>query len=425
MHITTVLFFIKTIPGEIVTGESNQWAYNPKCPTEDAKQNCDNACMDVNVVCTIACGGNYDCISNCTRAYYSCIEDCPCNKKCFQGCPCPEENEYCIPEVELECEEEYDYEFNQCHDQMQQDMFDCVSECDNHDHDCEIDCFIEFDAELENCPCMSKCEEGCPCESFECPENPNPDPTNPSMPEFLPGVISTNKTNLNNSCYDNHWIENSNPIVDQNGFFGMITHRAISLSYSSLTPEKCIQDCENYGIYEYAAVSNGKECWCGNQPPYNETLFECRIPCSGDRNQYCGGREGIASFYSINAKNGDGCEYKRQISADGSHEVNLIQSCDRCHEYQQSWFTFECPLNYHIMYYFEYFNSESSREPSYFYMTYEGRTTSFVGSSPCETCPDLYDWQSTNLSSVEFQYRIGYYESTGFKLALKCRKDSK
>ena len=127
MHFSKVLVFGQAVFGTLVPDRVNEWAFNPKCPTEEAKQNCDKSCMDINVVCTIACGGNYDCISNCTRSYYTCIEDCPCNKHCFQGCPCPEENEFCIPEVELECDEEFDYEFNQCHDEMQAGMFDCVA----------------------------------------------------------------------------------------------------------------------------------------------------------------------------------------------------------------------------------------------------------------------------------------------------------
>ena len=426
MHSLKILIFLKLVTGKLFPNDLNQWAYNPLCPTEDAKQDCDNACMDVNVVCTIACGGNYDCISNCTRAYYTCIENCPCNKNCFLGCPCPEENEFCIPEVELECEEEFEFEFNQCHDDMQQDMFDCVALCDNHDHDCEINCFIQFDDDLEKCPCMTQCENGCPCEFFDCPMNPNPDP---GMPEYLPGVISTDKFHLNNSCFDNHWVENTiNPVVDRSCDHRMITHYVYTSSYNSMTPQYCIDQCESKKIYEYAAVSNGNECWCGNQPPYNQTLYECRIPCSGDKHQYCGGRDGIASFYKINAQKGDGLTYTNQTSADGSHEISVVESKLNNFEYLQSWFTFECPPNYHIMYYFEQFNlykySSDHDRDSHLYMTYNDQVSSFTGKSPCKTCPDLYDWHTTNSTAVEFQYRVGYYESKGFKMALKCHKKS-
>ena len=428
-----VLNFAPVVFGTLVVPDRvNDWAYNPKCPTEEAKQNCDKSCMDINVVCTIACGGNYDCISNCTRAYYTCIEDCPCNKNCFQGCPCPEENEFCIPEVELECDEEFDFEFNQCHDEMQQDMFECVSACDNHDHDCEITCFSKFETDLENCPCMSKCEEGCPCPFFDCPENPNPNPTNPAMPEYYPGVISTNKTQLNGSCYDNHWVENKNPIKYSDCNHGLITHYNYAKDYSSMTPKYCIEKCEGRGIYEYAVLSKGNQCWCGNQPPYNETLYECRIPCTGDYNQYCGGRNRFASFYSITAKNGDGCIYRRQNSADGSHEINIVETENSYRSYQQSWFTFECPMHYSIMYYFEYFDlyyySSDPNRDSHLYMAFEGQngtqTTSFHGYSPCETCPHLYDWQTTDVNSIEFQFRAGSSTSKGFRMALKCKKNS-
>ena len=54
-------------------------------------------------------------------------------------------------------------------------------------------------SESENCPCMSQCEEGCPCPFFDCPENPNPDPTNPAMPDSAARVLSWSHFNQQNS----------------------------------------------------------------------------------------------------------------------------------------------------------------------------------------------------------------------------------
>ena len=199
-----------------------------------------------------------------------------------------------------------------------------------------------------------------------------------------------------------------------------------------MTLKYCIEKCEREGKYEYAVFSKGNQCWCGNQPPYNETLYECRIPCTGDYNQYCGGRNRFASFYSITAKNGDGCTYRRQNSADGSHEINIVETLNYYRSYQQSWFTFECPMHYSIMYYFEYFNlysySSDPNRDSHLYMTFEGQngtqTTSFHGTTPCLTCPALYDWQTTDANSIEFQFRASSYTSKGFRMALKCKKNS-
>ena len=172
---------------------------------------------------------------------------------------------------------------------------------------------------------MSKCEDGCPCEFYECPENSIPNPTIPIMPDFISGVVSTNKTQLYNACYDNNWVENPNPIEFDRVFHGKITHYKYRES-SQVTPDNCINSCESREIYEYAAVSDGNQCWCGNQPPYNETPYECRLPCREDFQKFCGGRNGIASFYSIKAIKGDGCTYGRQSSVDGSHEVNIVQT---------------------------------------------------------------------------------------------------
>lgn len=97
------------------------------------------------------------------------------------------------------------------------------------------------------------------------------------QPEYNPGVISTNKTQLNGSCYDNHWVENLNPIQYDDCYHGMITHKNHYLNSGSMTPQYCIEKCERDRDYAYAAVAWGNECWCGNQPPY-ETLYECRIP---------------------------------------------------------------------------------------------------------------------------------------------------
>ena len=221
------------------------------------------------------------------------------------------------------------------------------------------------------------------------------------QPEYNPGVISTNKTQLNGSCYDNHWVENLNPIQYDDCYHGMITHKNHYLNSGSMTPQYCIEKCERDRDYAYAAVAWGNECWCGNQPPY-ETLYECRIPWTGDYNQYCGGR-------------------------DGSHEINVVQTKNSYNRYQQSWFTFGCPTHYSIMYYFEYFSlyyySSDPNRDSHLYMTFNGQTTSFHGNYPCETCPHLYDWQTTDVNSIEFQFRAGYSTSKGFKMALKCKKN--
>ena len=56
-----------------------------------------------------------------------------------------------------------------------------------------------------------------------------------------------------------------------------------------MTVERCTGKCKEKG-YSYAGVQFYKECWCGNEmPKHYAPKYECNTPCSGNRNQYCGG----------------------------------------------------------------------------------------------------------------------------------------
>lgn len=65
-------------------------------------------------------------------------------------------------------------------------------------------------------------------------------------------------------------------------------------SLGSNTPTSCVQYCAGDG-YNYAAVSGGSQCMCGNSyKPALATpampLTECNTPCGGDTSQLCGGQ---------------------------------------------------------------------------------------------------------------------------------------
>ena len=46
----------------------------------------------------------------------------------------------------------------------------CVYSCTNGDLVCNGNCFREYTANLEQCPCRSGCPNGCPGDVYECPE---------------------------------------------------------------------------------------------------------------------------------------------------------------------------------------------------------------------------------------------------------------
>ena len=58
------------------------------------------------------------------------------------------------------------------------------------------------------------------------------------------------------------------------------------------TPTECIRRCrEEDGGYAYAGVQYGRECFCGNDPPPEDTIVDnndCDWKCSGDHDLICG-----------------------------------------------------------------------------------------------------------------------------------------
>lgn len=66
-----------------------------------------------------------------------------------------------------------------------------------------------------------------------------------------------------------------------------------------MTQQWCIDVCKKAGQYAYAAIENGTNCHCGNWPPKEERYAECRQPCPGNFDEYCGanGKNGIASWF--------------------------------------------------------------------------------------------------------------------------------
>jgi hypothetical protein len=57
----------------------------------------------------------------------------------------------------------------------------------------------------------------------------------------------------------------------------------------SNTPQRCVGICREKG-FKYAGVQYGESCLCGDSYGKFGTADNCDMPCTGDRNQICGGR---------------------------------------------------------------------------------------------------------------------------------------
>ena len=80
---------------------------------------------------------------------------------------------------------------------------------------------------------------------------------------------------------------------------------------ASLDVSSCEDDCWEAsvnGTVLYAGVKQGDQCWCGSfvggQTSPDQT--ECDMPCSGDKEQICGGKERINVFEPITRRGSAG-----------------------------------------------------------------------------------------------------------------------
>ena len=148
------------------SGNSLTREINTECPSLDQLEACEGDCEAENLACIKGCDNDTHCISGCTREFAACTEVCPCYTSCFDGCPCEYSSQYC--EEELSCEEIHLDEYKICADQVHESLMECINQCPPFDTACDHDCSAESEKELQNCPCMNKCEGGCPCPNYHC-----------------------------------------------------------------------------------------------------------------------------------------------------------------------------------------------------------------------------------------------------------------
>ena len=129
------------------------------------------------VGCTNSCQ-NSSCLNECGRILNICLNDCPCNTNCPDGCNgCS--NPICV------CGENPSPQnkdnLKQCMKDKSIDLGQCIIDCKNN-QSCEQSCVSSFKNQYDRCPCQvnedffkssgsyfqTDCPFGCPCDSFNC-----------------------------------------------------------------------------------------------------------------------------------------------------------------------------------------------------------------------------------------------------------------
>lgn len=141
---------------------SVQTTSNRDCIDQDLADICQQTCFDELSQCLVACGTDDACKTQCARDDYRCVDACPCNANCINGCKnCP--NPICP------CQEpNQDPYYIRCRVELQTQLEKCLIICPGGDEQCVEDCGTVFVYEHAKCPCMDKCRRGCPCAEYDC-----------------------------------------------------------------------------------------------------------------------------------------------------------------------------------------------------------------------------------------------------------------
>ena len=110
-----------------------------------------------------ACSDNdHTCHINCAGQLAQCIQQCPCQKECPLGC------DSCTSSF-CQCKVNTSDEKAQCEDELSQIYVECIIACEG-DNVCMSECTRIYNEQLAFCPCNENCPNGCPCPSYECPD---------------------------------------------------------------------------------------------------------------------------------------------------------------------------------------------------------------------------------------------------------------
>ncbi|XP_071162417.1 uncharacterized protein [Mytilus edulis] len=107
------------------------------------------------------------------------------------------------------------------------------------------------------------------------------------------------------------------------------------LTDKSMTVQKCRQFCRKKG-FKYAGVENGNECFCGDVLRKNKKRKEgdCKTPCSGNKQQICGGPWRISIYTAQTSKCRNKCHKKAKCRkgkcvCKGNYQGDGVKSCKK------------------------------------------------------------------------------------------------
>ena len=101
-------------------------------------------------------------MSLCDTDLARCIDACPCQALCPDGCSnC--NTGFCECHTNGTSQEQVI-----CEDEASIELGHCVNDCKS-DQQCISECLRLYDIQTQKCPCNSKCLNGCPCPEYECP----------------------------------------------------------------------------------------------------------------------------------------------------------------------------------------------------------------------------------------------------------------
>lgn len=84
VNLSPTFFVDKTRNWNPNIAESTFGAKNENCISLEAAAKCETDCETINLECLVACDGDSSCLSQCSREFLTCVDNCPCFTNCYE-----------------------------------------------------------------------------------------------------------------------------------------------------------------------------------------------------------------------------------------------------------------------------------------------------------------------------------------------------